>query len=476
MIPRTAATKRRISERQQRPQEIQEHSKLSGDTYRQRFTRHIIVKRRLDDSNLEVPATSPSTKKQRDSKPFNLSIGLKKEFKKFSALNKANDPQFFEILYKKIHSPSPMRASMAYLLFEYLKDESAQTPLPFAYTKFFQQQLPFILEAIISIQYYHNQILDGKAGVTTPEAVGRNLIIGNLLKDQLYRYIEQQVYLPKSEIPKLTETVRAIFEWVDIGQYIEKNCNTYEALQNQSFNHPFEVKVHHFVDENIIDNVLQIIKNYIKEVKDYHVPFLRSYLVRIYLTNATLHRLAAKLIADLLQIPVHEKDKIIKFATFFGLTSQIVNDNCDLIPSYFEEVTIAKTKDDAFCDLRNGNITLPIFINLIKTPNGYVNGFFNDGNTNRCYNEMIFFREFTENLSIYYSLKVGKVLVQLATRYINKQKETKQLLGKLSRAENNKYYRHYYNWGEKKYYLQYRREIRNIVLEKQQKFPTFEDT
>ena len=47
---------------------------------------------------------------------------------------------------------------------------------------------------------------------------------------------------------------------------------------------------------------------------------------------------------------------------------QIVNDNCDFLTSEMvkEAFTAAKTYEDTFADLRNGNLTLPMFMHLQK--------------------------------------------------------------------------------------------------------------
>lgn len=378
----------------------------------------------------------------------NLKNGLQEEFERFTDLNRAKDPHFFAILHSKIYDKSlPMRAHIAYLLFKYLEHEKEDQ---IAISKrFSKQQLPFILEVIISIQYYHNQILDGKAGVTTPEKINDNIIVGNLLKDQLYRYIEAKVDLPAKGILKLTRTVRSIFEWVDIGQYLEKHCNTYEAMQNEDFNHPFEASVNNFVDEDCIAHFLNNIEQWVPEVDCYHHPFLTIYLQRIYLTNATLYKLTVTLIADLLGISLVCKEKLVYFITCYGMASQIMNDNCDFVPAKYEEATKGKKATDAFSDLRNKNVTLPIFIHLLRCPDGHLANIL-DSITKATLDdetEHVLFAEITEIFSIFYAMKVAKVIRKRLFTLLNPSNpSTAGLKYIMETLGNNRYYRYFYDY------------------------------
>ena len=233
---------------------------------------------------------------------------LQKELRKFNHLGYAPNPNFYKILYCKINNRNPLRAKFIFILYLYLKNEKKKTslidrikkflsqfsfslkkntPIPKA---FFYSQFPFILEVIISIQYYHNQILDGKSQVYTSSTINKNLIKGNLLKDQLYRYIEDINLCPEFKT-QLVQTVRKIFELVDLGQYIERELNIYssykEIIQTGYYKLPFQKHIMPFIDQDLMEEVIEKVKS-ITPLDENHTAFLRLYLYRIFLTNTTL--------------------------------------------------------------------------------------------------------------------------------------------------------------------------------------------
>ncbi len=390
-------------------------------------------------------STETTTERTEQSTITALSIALKNEFDRFIQIKPSVNDAFFVILKNKMDG-NPLRARVVADIYEYLLEEIP--PRGDNFDKFFREEFPFILEVIISIQYYHNQILDGKAGVTTPEAINQNLIIGNLLKDRLYRYLEE-VSLPDYYKPDLINCVRAIFEWVDIGQYIEKHHNTYTAWKNKDLAHPWQNEVNHFTDATLLQEVIETIQSLIV-IPAGHLPFLRLYLQRIYLTNATLYKLAARFIAEVLQMHDKTKRNIIKFAALLGIATQIVNDNSDLVPSYLmKKGTNGKHLEDAFSDLANSNITLPVFFNLLSSPQRSIKKFLTHQKSKyrsfiSKFDEEIFFKEVTSNLSIYFSMSIAKSLKKIALFCLNNVKQT-QLAKNLNHIDNNRYYKHFYN-------------------------------
>ena len=59
-----------------------------------------------------------------------------------------------------------------------------------------------------------------------------------------------------------------------------------------------------------------------------------------------------------------EARELIAFSKCFGVMRQVVNDNVDWAPSYLGLSTKTKDAEDAFSDLKNGNITLPLIFHL----------------------------------------------------------------------------------------------------------------
>lgn len=377
---------------------------------------------------------------------------IQQEYVEFKKLSLTEEKDFFEILYNKVHG-KPLRAKFIYLMALYLADRAQGN----AKTVFLERQLPFILEAIISIQYYHNQILDQKGGVKTFQDINRNLIIVNLLKEQLYRYLEG---VDAPDTSAVVGRVRQIFEYVDVGQYMDKHHNTYEALQKQHFDHPFKTEaISNFVDEGCIQQVLKLIQE-VHSIENAHLPFLSLYLRRIYLSNCALFRLSTELVADVLQVDETTRLQASRFATLFGMVQQIVNDNCDLVPSKFRESTVEKGCEDAFSDLRNGTITLPLLIHLNRSSHGVIKTYLNEtiGKPIVPAMEHRVFLEITDELSIYYSMTIGKELKNLVLTYINGTNETyKRVKDMCGMIDNNRFYRHFYSreqqyqWFENEY-------------------------
>ncbi|MBL7794337.1 MAG: polyprenyl synthetase family protein [Saprospiraceae bacterium] len=374
---------------------------------------------------------------------------LTQAYEQFNRLSHAGNGQvpFFKILDSKVYSNDgkrvdlPMRWRFAIAMHAWMSENGApKRKLP---PEFFEQQLPFILEVIISVQYYHNQILDRKGGVTTHAAINDNLIMGNLLKDQLYRYIDN-LGLEDTDRKKVVQSVRSIFEYVDIGQYIEKSCNTYEAYRSGQWSHPFG-NLDALVDANCIREVTEVIQS-VHPIN--RTDYLHIYLQRIYLTNAILFKKATTLIATLLEVDQEIQQRADQFAGLFGMMQQVVNDNCDFVPSIHGEVTIAKNKEDAFCDLKNKLITLPLLIYLQRRQQGPIYRYLES--VDESFDERACFNDMTRTTVIYYALAIVKKVKKL----IIKKLDDKDLSQLCEVADNNRFYKYYYD--EARYYNVYR--------------------
>lgn len=375
-----------------------------------------------------------------------------KAYRAFLLLSRADNESLplFQILHNKVYG-NPLRGRFAYALYHWLTQHGApKRQLP---PEFFEQQLPFILEVIISVQYYHNQILDRKGGVTTHAAINDNLIMGNLLKDQLYRYIEHTA-LDEAGRVELRKSVRAIFEYVDIGQYIEKSCNTFEAYRSGQWSHPFDYQLDAFIDGECLQEVIDIVQRvHPIERQDY----LRIYLQRIYLTNAALFKITARLIAGLLEVEPEAKNQVVKFATLFGIMQQVVNDNSDWLPSRFQESTVEKGCSDVFCDIDNKIVTLPAAIHLERNKEGVILSIY-ENHKGTLFTEAIeeeLFDEIAQYHSIYFSMTIGKQLGSLLVQYSDNES---YMIDLCRFAGNNKFYQHYYNM--KIYYDNYKKNKR----------------
>lgn len=374
-------------------------------------------------------------------------------FQQYSLVNGVESKGFYKLLHRRLHGKPTLRAFFAVVIYDYLKAYGYKAEgVPDA---FFYRQFPFILEVVISIQYYHNQILDRKYGVNNSLSVGYNLNAANLLRDQLTDYIEGSVQDPTVK-GIVNHHIRKIFKYVEIGQYMERQCNRYQNWAGRiGLHHSFSDTVDAFVDHRCIDTALNAIQNVI------HLPngqqlFFRRYFERIYLTNAALYKVTCLVLLELLNT---RNDDVIHFSCLFGIIQQVINDIADLIPSGQNPGTDTKRPKDAFADLRNCNVTLPLGFHLISQPNGHIGKYLKTKGKvdwDEQFEEEAF-QECLKSHSVYQAIRTGKKLKRQALSYLDKSNpEYELLLDMAGVADWNKYY-YVFMEDHKEYYSAYKR-------------------
>lgn len=408
-----------------------------------------------------------SNSKKRRKEMADLAESLQQELAVFARYS-LTDPEAsfpYRILERKLHG-SPLRAFFIKTLYEYAIEESGINDHP-KHHEFFSLKLPFILECIICVQYYHNQIYDRKGNVNTPSAINFNVITGNQLERQLRLYIRKYTLIfEPAHFRAIEEHIESIFRLVDVGQEIEKKYLTAEKWKTGEVEHHYNTIIEEEVDEWHI-NFLMEATNIFHEFPKEKEAFLKLYFSKIYLINAILYRKAASLIGIVLNLDESQRDKIERIATLFALMHQMVNDHGDFIPPNKKESTVEKTIWDAFSDLKNENITLPVQLNLLLYKNekrnirSRIHPFYNsDSRILTIRNTGEIFHELVNSKSIYMSMSIAKQLKELALQLLDQNKPATDENGPLAMlrdmfkvADNNKYYRHYYN--EKKAYKRY---------------------
>lgn len=241
--------------------------------------------------------------------------------------------------------------------------------------KLFHTQLPLILEGVICVQYYENQILDGKGGVLKDgqpdlHKIRLNLLAGHYLKDFLYDYAAKSVFPTDwSHREVLCESLRRMFQFVDMGQFAEQTWSSLKSFREGLPEPPMmSAETEAFFDHDLITEFWEQIKA--AGVDASKEQFVRFYLRRVYLTGAAIFVLGAELVMDLLGYRGAEREQLSRFAGHYGMMCQFVNDNNDFMPAEFGHTTVAKDADDAFSDLRKENITLPMFFFFQENPDG----------------------------------------------------------------------------------------------------------
>jgi geranylgeranyl pyrophosphate synthase len=296
------------------------------------------------------------------------------EYKVFKSLNNISclfQSGFFKLLTKRMNRIG-IRGTFSRLMYEHVSKVARSERLNLSKDKetilFFQKQLPFIAEAIITVQYYHNYILDGKGGLADQQGfllrdkVNETLIDSNLLKDALYDYIDYRVFLNNPDKARLVRTkVRQIFKLVDIGQKIQMDFGTISQYESDLASNPIIINCAlKQLDERVLTKFEDCFIQSGMEEKNR--TFLRNYLIRVQLSNAVLFRELTNIIIDVLGYNGQHSEYLKSFSIEHGMLGQLINDNND-----FSRLTTATRKyDDVFSDIKNDVLTLPLLCFLNK--------------------------------------------------------------------------------------------------------------
>ena len=282
-------------------------------------------------------------------------------------------------------------------------------------SKLLNAQLPFIFEVVISIQYLHNQILDGKAGVVTPERIAENLLSANLLKEQLYRYINQE--LPEWARQKVEKSIRRCFEYVDIGQLLELKANRYNSFIEKNIT-PQDILPTSVLNDIKLDSIATFINKIKADLPVFLHQQLEVYFHRIYLTCAALFVEITTLIGELLQLPAKKLNPHLQFSATYGLMRQLVNDNADWLPSQLGLSTHDKAPNDGFSDLRNGTLTLPLIFFIAEHKKSFLHDILSKNKNWSVTFENHAFETILESQALYQSIQNTRILGELALAYL----------------------------------------------------------
>ncbi len=365
---------------------------------------------------------------------------LEQELEKLMCLGQ--DKMVFQPLVKRING-TPIRAYFVRKIYEEVRASHRRTRSPLVRRVeqcFFAAQLPLLFEGIITVQYLHNQILDRKCGVHSLEKINDNLLRANLLKDYLYEYVATCV--PASIERKVSACLRRAFRYVDMGQQMEKQWNTYEHfIQHQAIPETvLPTELEDFIEMAELAPLRSALQ---RELPREKWEFLDLYLKRIYLTCGALFVLAVELITNLLNTPEATRLRLHRFAISYGMMRQLINDNADVVPSAVGLATHSKFPEDAFSDLRNRNITLPLILHLGEHPNGKIGQWLASSNGNArltAQQEVAFVQELQTSFAIYQSIQFGKLLARLSLYHLSAEHAPAQMLAdSCNIAEWNKF-------------------------------------
>lgn len=425
-----------------------------------------------------------------------------------------------DLLEKKLFESTPARPFFVRSLYEYIREEKG---IDNRLDIHFRARLPLVFEIVICVQYYDNQILDGKAAVKNRQQINSNKRKAYRLKQLLYEYILCR--FPSAINKEIKNSLDRVFLYVDLGQKMELNFNHTHFLLNPETKNvhlkDFTINYLNKIDADdsekldekdrlISENIKNAFKDFdiketffdnlqianeisrytasvaeLPEVKAYKEIFpedywfLKLYFQRISLTSGALYYFATQLTLDLLGISGETRSTVLLFSRYFGLTRQLVNDNKDNVPSYFNETTNAKINKDAFSDLRNGNITLPVYLLWVfRKRNGFLSFLFKHSKTifKKGFPKIVektLFQAFTQSYSIYISLSISKDFAACASLQLNSENPYFGNLDYMTRglAGYNKYYRHFYKEATYARYKKVKYQVRiNVTQPHHRKF------
>ncbi len=364
----------------------------------------------------------------------------------------------------RLYRGLPIRAFFVRKVAQYLLHESDNGMLNKSrkMDKLLNVQLPFIVEMVISIQYYHNHIYDRKNGGGRWEEICAKINESN----QLERYLEAYIHNECGDFaPYLYKMVKKNLIYVDTGQRLEKERNNFQQfnimkIENISFNKEVEAFFDKKLIEDIEEKLATILNKRQKRYADVKADcsFFQTYIKRIYLTCAALYIHAGEMVGTLLNVPERKLEKLLHFIKPFGLMRQIVNDNCDFIPAgLMQKYTSTKVPEDAFADLKNGNVTLPMYLYLVGGAKGVIFDFLKEGPLKNSFDKETQFAIFEDiQPYIFDAMLLGKEISRQAQQQLEKANPAYPALSYMnSIAVKNRFYKFFEQPNKTELYYEY---------------------
>lgn len=369
-----------------------------------------------------------------------------------------DDPAFEEFCLayftEKIGN-KPLRAYFSRKIFEYLNSsQMASKPKKkrLDISIFFTVKLPFIFEVIIIIQYLHNHILDEKYStkIQHQDMVMQKLISSNILREALFAYMDIELvnYINEAEkIQYLTQQLRQLLLYVDIGQYLDKYCNTYNNWKSST---GFQFTAKETFWDDPVEHVIRPIIDQVQADVPGRDAFVEGYFRRIYLSNVYFFRCISEVVIHLLGQNKHsQKEKLVSFSINYGFMLQIINDYADFAysPNQKEQETLAtsaKKTTDLFSDLYNFNITLPLIYHLRSNGRRNIEAYLEGGRKRKklldVYPQQIM-QEIIQSGGIRASIAISRQLSKSAQESLDEiNLATPYLINMCDMAYKNKFY------------------------------------
>jgi hypothetical protein len=250
-------------------------------------------------------------------------------------------------------------------------------------------RLAALSELDMTIMYHENHIRDQK--FTVRRSNQKSIDRKRAEKEKLRIYKEE--FISENFREDLRNKISETNYWIhrlhdQNGMDLDKGMTSLDNFLLNKIPHSFSLNGLHLNEEKTdlgipIDNPPPTfdIDVFIAEIKteisyinrpEYHKlsclfekeAYLHLYFKRTYYLNTVLYELYTQLLVEEFAAQKEKFSHLIKFARYYGMIQQIINDNLDFLPlSHFLE-NPCKIQEDTFSDLREQNVTLPILFYL----------------------------------------------------------------------------------------------------------------
>lgn len=269
------------------------------------------------------------------------------------------------LLHKRIfaedidhHAKPSVRLYFILKLYQFI---TQQKSFEQALQKEIAKKIGIVGEYCITLMYLDNHFQDEKYGVKKNDPISclKNREERARTQADLDRYIQTQFSGKIQEL--IIQAVEKLFRFYHKGMELDKTALTLENFLQDNPNelHRINPEIDVFVN---IEAYLEVFRTY-KSKK--HPQLLQEnyfslLLTRAHLINTVFFQIFAELLIEIFGSKNQNYGTLIEYARIFGMSQQLVNDNCDYLPISYGYTTLCKLPEDTFSDMRRRLLTLPM--------------------------------------------------------------------------------------------------------------------
>ena len=265
-------------------------------------------------------------------------------FQKSCILSLVKDDDLIKTFFlKRIKSPG-LRSYLGFKIFELVNDKSEKSSVFPLLTAF---------EASIISTYAFNQILDNKTFGRQKDQVDRMIITGNRANELMYRLICDNY--PSKLTHRFIKGLNKVHVNFYRGQFLQNIKWAKDGISNEEKNTIFFERTH----------LLQIIYDTVKYNHNLDITFeeITPQVDRLFLINGHFFGVISEMIVTEWNNKNSNSSNSLKnWGNEVGIAEQIINDVMDFTLPSLEVESTYKYVEDFYSDLKEGIITLPIYL------------------------------------------------------------------------------------------------------------------